>query len=271
MAVVAAACTTPTGSFDRLEEIAQVCQQYSVWLHVDAAHGGGVLMSERHRHRLSGIEHADSVVWDAHKMLFMPALSAFLFYKDKQHRFVAFQQDAPYLFDPTHPGMAEFDSGTQTVECTKRSAALALWGTWSMFGPQLFQDMVDVTFANTQFLHQKLKAAEDFVPLHEPQANIQVFRYQPPAVRNWSLEQIGDLQLQLRRAVIESGDAYIVPIRIDGIGALRGTVMNPLTTGRTWRTCSTSSDDTEVAWSAHKKRGPLTCQNAWRSGQSGAS
>ena len=131
------------------------------------------------RHLVAGLERADSVVWDAHKMLFVPGLCAFVFYRDKSHRFEAFRQDAPYLFDPAAPGLAEYDSGMKTVECTKRAAAFGLWGVWSLFGRQLFADMVDVTFALGRTFYEKLLAADDFVPLHEPQCNIVVFRHVP--------------------------------------------------------------------------------------------
>lgn len=230
VAVVAGACSTPIGAFDPLEQIADVCERHDVWMHVDAAHGGAAVLSDKHAQLVSGIERADSVVVDAHKMMFMPALCAFAFYKNKDHRFVAFEQDAPYLFDPTNPGIAEYDSGTQTVECTKRAAAFGLWGMWSLFGRQLFSDLVDVTFAMTRELHQKLVDADDFMPLHRPACNIQVFRYVPAEIRDWPAKRLGEFQLNLRRNVITSGKAYIVPIKLDGIGALRATVINPCTT-----------------------------------------
>ena len=230
VAVVACACATPIGAFDPLEEIAAVCRHHGVWLHVDAAHGGAALLSDRHRHLLAGIEQADSVVWDAHKMLFVPSLCAFVLYRDKRHIFDAFQQDAPYLFDPAAPGLADYDSGVRSVECTKRAAAFGLWGVWSLFGRQLFADMVDVTFALGRAFHEKLAAAEDFLPLHEPQCNIVVFRHLPAELRNAPPERVGDFQLELRRRVIESGEFYIVPAKHDGVGALRVAIMNPLTT-----------------------------------------
>lgn len=231
IAVVAGACATPIGAFDPLDAVADVCQRHRVWLHVDAAHGGAAILSDRHRRLLDGLARADSVVWDAHKMMFMPALCAFAFYRDKSHRFAAFEQDAPYLFDPTDPGVADYDSGTQTLECTKRAAAFGLWGTWSLFGRQLFADLVDVTFDLTRQFHEKLCAATDFEPLHVPESNIQVFRYLPAYVLGWSADEIGQFQLRLRREVITSGKAYIVPIKLDGYGALRVTLINPCTTG----------------------------------------
>jgi len=230
VAVVACACATPTGAFDPLEDIAGVCRRHEVWLHVDAAHGGAAVLSDRHRRLIAGLERADSVVLDAHKMLFMPALCAFVFYRDKNHRFQAFSQDAPYLFDPAAPGLAEYDSSMKTVECTKRAAAFGLWGVWSLFGRQLFADMVDVTFALGRTLYEKLSPAEDFVPLHEPQCNIVAFRHIPAELRDAPSDRLGDFQLELRRRLIESGEFYIVPFKRDGVGALRVTIINPLTT-----------------------------------------
>jgi L-2,4-diaminobutyrate decarboxylase len=230
VAVVACACATPTGAFDRLTEVADVCRRYGVWLHVDAAHGGAALFSPTHRALLKGLDQADSIVWDAHKMLFVPSLCAMVFYRDRAHRFEAFRQDAPYLFDPSAPGMADFDSGLITVECTKRAAVYGLWGIWSLFGPQLFTDMVDVTFGVARQFHQRLSEAPDFQPLHCPQCNIVAFRYIPRQLRSASAERIGRFQFELRRDLIKSGQFYIVQTSLDGVGALRVTVCNPLTT-----------------------------------------
>ena len=230
MAVVSCACSTPIGAFDPLVDVAAVCRRHGVWLHVDAAHGGAACLSPRYRHLMAGLDQADSLAWDAHKMLFMPALCALVFYRKAEHRFAAFQQDAPYLFDPSAPGLADFDSGLRTVECTKRAAAFGLWGVWSLFGPQLFADLVDVTFSMGRTFYEKLSAASDFTPLHEPQCNIVVFRHTPPELRNAPPDVLGRFQLELRRRLIESGEFYIVSTKLDGVGALRVTIINPLTT-----------------------------------------
>ncbi len=230
VAVVACGCATPVGAFDPLEAIADVCEKHEVWLHVDAAHGGAALFSQRHRHLLNGLERADSLIWDAHKMLFVPALCAFVFYKNAGHRYQAFRQDAPYLFDPSAPGLADYDSGLKTVECTKRAAAFGLWGVWSLFGPRLFGDMVDVTFDLGRQLYEKLCEAPDFQPLHRPECNIVVFRHVPKALKTATPEELGQFQLRLRRDVMQSGEFYIVPTSAGGQGALRVTLINPLTT-----------------------------------------
>lgn len=229
VAVVANCCATPIGAFDPLSEIVPICRKHGVWLHVDAAHGGAACFSERYRHLVAGLDQADSVVIDAHKMMFMPALCAFVFYRNPAHRFEAFQQNAPYLFDPTAPGMADFDTGLMTLECTKRAAAFGLWGIWSLFGSSLFADLVDITFDLGCQFYELLRDADDFVPLYEPQCNIVTFRHVPARLRDVTSDQLGRFQLALRRKMIESGEFYLVPITLEGVGALRVTLMNPLT------------------------------------------
>jgi L-2,4-diaminobutyrate decarboxylase len=230
VAVAACACATPIGAFDPLQQIADVCERHDVWLHVDAAHGGAAAFSPKYQHLVDGLARADSFIVDAHKMLFMPALCAFVFYKNPAHRYEAFRQDAPYLFDPSAPGMAEYDSGMSTIECTKRAAAYGLWGIWSLFGREIFADLVESTFDLGHRFYKKLQAAPDFEPLHEPECNIVAFRYRPRFLQNADLGSVGAFNRRIRRRLIESGEFYIVQTNLDGSGALRVTIINPLTT-----------------------------------------
>ncbi len=191
VAVSACSCSTPIGAFDLLADVADVCRRHDVWLHVDAAHGGAACLSQRHRTLVAGLDRADSVTWDAHKMLFVPALCAFVFYRDAARRFDAFQQDAPYLFDPAAPGLADFDSGLRTVECTKRAAVFGLWGAWSLFGPQLFADLVDVTFDLGRLFHDKLSPRRTSHPCTSRSATSSSFATCPsgsatPRSTNWA-------------------------------------------------------------------------------------
>lgn len=233
IAVVACSCSTPIGAFDPLDAIADICRRHGVWLHVDAAHGGGVLTSARHRHLLAGIEQADSVVLDAHKMLFMPALCTFLFYRDRQHAYMAFQQQAPYLFSgpATAPGScrADLDGGLRTVECTKRAAAFGLWGVWALFGEQLFEELVDTVFSKAQRLHHLLQQAEDFQPLCKPQANIVAFRHLPTRLQGAPPAVVSAYQKAVRDKLVASGRFYLVTTQLDEATVLRTTLMNPQT------------------------------------------
>lgn len=236
IAVVAVACTTAVGAFDPLDAIADVCERHQVWLHVDAAHGGAACLSQKHRHLVKGLERADSVVFDAHKMMFVPAVCALVFYRNKRNRFRAFEQKAPYLFDPSAPDMSEYDNGVVTFECTKRSAALGLWGALSIFGFELFEQLVDRVFLVAQQLFDLLAAANEFEVVEAPQANIVVFRYFPEGVqRDGNLasqackSKVSQLQLRLRRTMLESGFGYLTQTSLHDHIYLRCTIMNPLT------------------------------------------
>ncbi len=226
-AVVACACATPIGAFDPLEEIADICERFDVWLHVDAAHGAAAAFSHKYRHLVRGLERADSLICDAHKMMHVPALCAFVFYKQAAHRFAAFQQDAPYLFDPSAPGMAEYDCGLMTLECTKRAAALGVWGVWSAYGPGVFSDLIDVTFDLASEAWHLLQAQRNFDAPFPPQCNIVVFR---SVDRVGNLSSQNELNREVRRRLIESGEYYISQTTLEGVAYLRMTLMNPLTT-----------------------------------------
>lgn len=230
VAVIAFACATPIGAFDDLVQVADVCRRHEVWLHVDAAHGGAACMSKKHRHLLSGLELADSVVCDAHKMFFMPALCALLFYRNPEHRHHTFAQHAPYLFDPLAEDLVDYDSGLSVFECTKRAAAYGIWGTWSLFGPNLFAELVDTTFATAQEFYELLEKAEDFKVQYRPECNIVAFRYLPRQTRNMTADEVNRLQFLVRRQVVESGSYYLVASQLDGQSVMRTTIINPLTT-----------------------------------------
>ena len=229
LAVAASACTTPTGAFDDLDAVADVCEKHGVWLHVDAAHGGGALMSPSHQQKLAGLHRADSIVWDAHKMMFVPALCAFVFFKQREHGFAPFQQKAPYLFDAEDTSTLEYDSAVRTLECTKRAAAMGVWSLWSLFGKQLFADLVDLTFGMTQQFRELLLQDGSFEVPYAPEANILIFRLTKSSGKKLSPAEFNSLHASIRRRLVRSGTFYITQTELDNKIWLRVTIMNPLT------------------------------------------
>ena len=105
IALVANACSTAVGCYDPLRELGELCRERGLWLHVDGAHGASALLSPKQRGRLDGVELADSLVWDAHKLLRAPALCAAVLVRDGSALDAAFHQEASYLFhDKEQPG-----------------------------------------------------------------------------------------------------------------------------------------------------------------------
>ena len=228
IAVAASACSTATGSFDPLDAIADFCQREGLWLHVDGAHGASAALSPKYRHLLSGIQHADAVVWDAHKMLLMPALITAVIFKNGSPSFHAFAQHASYLFEGAAPEDEWFNLGRRTLECTKRMMSLKLYATLRLCGTQMFSDYVTAAFDLGKTFGTMLRAERDFAVPVDPECNIVCFRYTPPGETDE--KRIDLLQGRIRKKLIEQGAFYLVQTALNGRTYLRVTLINPLTT-----------------------------------------
>ena len=225
--LVGSACSTAIGAFDPLEPMGEIAARHGLWFHVDGAHGASLLLSRRHRELLRGIERADSVTWDAHKMMFVPALCTFLLFRDGRTGYETFNQDAPYLYDiEAHP-TRDFDALLRTVECTRRPMMMPVFALWAAFGPGLFEDLVDLTLGRARELHALLSDAGDFEPLHAPECNIVCFRHVPARLRDRPQAELSALQADIRRRLTTSGEFYITTTKLDGVSCLRVVVMNP--------------------------------------------
>lgn len=155
MAVVATAGTTDFGSIDPLPEIAELCEQFGAWMHVDAAYGCGLLASLRNRHRIDGIERADSVTVDYHKSFFQPVSSSAVLVRD-----AATLRHATYHAEYLNPRRMvqeripnQVDKSLQT---TRRFDALKLWMTLRVMGAdgigQLFDEVCELAEEGWQLL-----------------------------------------------------------------------------------------------------------------------
>ena len=225
IAVIANACSTATGSYDPLARIAEFCAVKDLWLHVDGTHGLGAILVPQYAPLLAGLARADSLVWDLHKMLRMPALCTAVVFRDKAHSYATFAQDASYLFRGT-PEEEWYNLGQRTIECTKLMMALKAFVCLQVYGTQYFADYIAGRYAMARRFHDLLKASTDFECPLPPQANIVCFRYVPARV---SAAALDELQSSIRQKVIASGKFYITQTRLaDGL-YMRVTLINPAT------------------------------------------
>ncbi len=215
LAIVATAGSTATGAFDRLDEIALLRDKYRTWLHVDAAHGASVLLSERFSHLVRGLAQADSFSWDPHKMMWMPLSLGTILVRDGVWLRRAFEADAPYLF---HGGGQNL--GEVTIQCSKRADAIKLWIVLKSGGVVPIVNALERTSDMARYLYERIVASDDFEAMHEPMLNILCFRK-----RGLSDEQHADL----RERLIRSGRAWITTTVLRGVRVLRVTMMNPRT------------------------------------------
>ncbi len=221
--IVGSACSTSTGSYDNLEEIAIFAQKHQLWFHVDGAHGGAVVFSEKYKHKIAGVSQADSIIIDWHKMLMTPALATALIFKRDEDAFKTFQQKAQYLWANQH-SKDWFNSGKRTFECTKLMMSLKIYAILKAHGEQIFGENVDYLYDLGRIFAKIIKSRSNFELAVEPESNIVCFRLNP------SNKDLNELNSSIRKQLLQEGKFYIVQTTLKENVYLRVSLMNPLTT-----------------------------------------
>lgn len=152
--IVATSGTTVLGAFDPLPACAEIAERHLVWLHVDAAYGGSALLSPRWRALLTGSERADSLTWDAHKLLSVPLVSSALLTRRPAETVKHFDESASYLFQ----GDPSLDPGRGSLQCGRRNDALKLWLAWKQHGDVGLAARIDHMFDLATHLADRVAA-----------------------------------------------------------------------------------------------------------------
>ncbi len=225
IACVGSACTTATGTYDDLKAIADFCAAKKVWFHTDGAHGAAVIFSEKYRHLVNGIERADSIALDGHKMLGASALLTVLMYKNAKDSYAVFHQKAQYLWaDADAPEW--FNYGKRTFECTKSMMSLKLYSVLKMYGEQAFRALTEQTYDLARKFAADIRAHANFDLATYPESNIVCFRLKDTEKRE---EELNALNRKIRQQMLEEGEFYFVQTELNGKVWLRTTLMNPFT------------------------------------------
>ncbi len=227
--VVANAGATSTGSIDPLPEIADLCEEHGLWLHVDAAYGGFAVLDERGRQLLEGIERADSLALDAHKWLYTPFEAGCVLAREVHHLYDAFHIFPEYLVDvaggPSHPNMC--DHG---IQLSRSSRALKIWMAIKHFGLARYRAVISRTMDLAHYGQELLERTPGIEIVSPVALSVVTFRYVPPSLRGAGgeldahrLEEIND---EIRRRIWDSGRAMLSSTRVRGRYVLRLCVVN---------------------------------------------
>jgi L-2,4-diaminobutyrate decarboxylase len=221
MAIVATAGTTDFGSIDPLKEIALLSRSSQTWFHVDAAYGGALLFSLRNRQLLNGIEMADSIGMDFHKLFWQPiSCSAFLLRDGAQFRHMELHAD--YLNPEVHEELGIPDLVSKSLATTRRFDALKLWISLQVLGEEKLGMMIDRTLDLARHAAQVILRTPRLELFQEPSLGCVLFRYRP------LLDDDSDrLNAGLRQGLLDRGIAVIGHTRIQGRQYLKLTCMNP--------------------------------------------
>lgn len=169
--VNATAGTTVLGSFDDFEAISSVCKREGLWMHVDGSWGGSVIFSPSQKHKLKGVEKADSVAVNPHKMLGVPMTCSFLLGPDMRIFHKANTLPAGYLFhsnDDEEGKVGEeeeeevWDLADLTLQCGRRGDALKMALHWIYYGTTGISTQIDHAFSVASYFTSLLAQNPNF-------------------------------------------------------------------------------------------------------------
>ena len=243
ISVVASSCSTATGSYDDLDAIADFCEKHDLWMHVDGAHGMGVLFSEKYSHLIKGISRADSIVIDFHKMLLVPALNTLVMFRNGERSFETFAQKASYLFQKSQKNVW-YNSATRTIECTKSALGIIAYTALKYYGERYYRQYIDSRYDLANTFSEMISNDNAFQLATGLQSNIACFRFAPGGHDDNELNSINS---KIRAEIVKEGSFYIVQAELEGKIWLRITIINPVT----------SKEDLENLLSRVKKIGSL--------------
>ena len=229
--VNATAGTTVLGSYDPLDLIADVCKKHNVWLHVDGSWGAPVIFSEKQRHKLKGVERADSIALCPHKMMGIPVTCTFLLGKDMRKFHKGMTLPAGYLFHTNadedaqpkdssavdtesadaHPGQEHdpqeiWDLADLTPQCGRRGDSLKLALAWTYYGNAGFEAYIDNAFASAAHLASLVESSANFTLVSEnPPPCLQVCFYYNKQSGEGCKDKNSEITAQVSRALIPRG------------------------------------------------------------------
>ncbi|WP_353218662.1 aspartate aminotransferase family protein [Salinisphaera sp. S4-8] len=224
---VAATCgTTDFGSIDDMQSIGDICRAEKLWMHVDAAYGCGLLVSNRHGHKCAGIDNADSLTVDYHKAFFQPvSCSAFIVRRGADLGLITHHAD--YL-NPREAAAGTPDQVNKSLQTTKRFDALKLWLTLRTLGADTIGEAFDGAVALARATYELMLAEPRLELLHRPELSTIVFRYRPCLTT--SEAALDRLNQTIRSQLARDGEAMIAATKVDGRRYLKFTLLNPATT-----------------------------------------
>ncbi|QLG49966.1 pyridoxal phosphate-dependent decarboxylase family protein [Natrinema halophilum] len=232
-ALVGTAGTTDFGSIDPLSALADRAADRDLWLHVDAAYGGACAISDRLRPKLAGIDRADSISVDFHKLFYQPiGCGAFLLRDGERYRLL--ERNAAYLNPERDESTGVPNLVSKSLRTTRRFDALKPFVTFNALGRSGLADCVEYVCDLADAVAAEIRSEPALELCCEPELSAVVFRYRPdrPSGRTDSSElaHVDRVNRTLRDELLADDAVLLARTEIDGIAALKMTLLNPRTT-----------------------------------------
>jgi glutamate/tyrosine decarboxylase-like PLP-dependent enzyme len=231
--IVGVAGATSTGAIDPLAELADIARENGLWFHVDAAYGGALAFSDKHKAKLKGIERADSITFDPHKWMFVPfACGATLVRDGGRVLRDAFDITPEYLSEDRGGADVEYDFFRYGQMGTRRFNSLKLWMAFKFMGTRGYARTVEQHIDLTNYLASRIDQLKDFQRLGEVETAVCCFRFLPEEMRDVEGGEQDRLQQRLQQRIERGGEAWLTTTVLRGRRALRVNINSFLTERR---------------------------------------
>lgn len=223
IAIAATAGTTDFGSIDALPELADCAARHGLWFHIDAAVGGALMLSDRHRQKLTGIAAADSITVDFHKLFYQPISCGAFLVKARSH-FDLLKLHADYLNPESNEAQGIPDLVTKSIQTTRRFDGLKLYVCLQALGRQGFASLIETTIELAQATARLIEGDQMLELATMPQINSVVFRYCPKSPCNSN-----EINRQIRLSLLHQSHAVVAQTQVKDNVFLKFTLLNPRT------------------------------------------
>ena len=206
MCIIAMGGSTNTGAVDDLPALRRIADRTGAWLHVDAAYGGGMLLSHASQGVLEGIDLADSVTFDPHKWFYAPLDAGAILVRDAARLTASFGMRPAYLTDRMDTDEERYNYYVHGFEQSRRFRGLKVWMSFMRYGSDEIGRWIDNNVAQARHLYQLCSQSEDFETACEPAMSAICIRYRTPGLDDGEAARLHDL---VARRVEESGRFWI--------------------------------------------------------------
>jgi len=214
--------TTNTGAVDPIRELRAIADREGMWLHADAAYGGGMLLSNESPMRDRGLELADSVTIDPHKWFYAPLDAGAVLVKDERRLTASFGMKPSYLTDELDHAKERYQYYVHGFEQSRRFRGLKVWMSFKRYGARQIGEWVDNNVRQARHLHSLVASHAEFEAASNPPMSAICIRYRgadPDEARS------KELHAQVIGRVERSGKFWISTTELKGKTWLR---INPV-------------------------------------------
>jgi len=213
MCIVGVFGTTNTGAIDDVRELRRIADREGMWLHMDAAYGGGMLLSHEWPMRDRGLELADSITIDPHKWFYAPLDAGAVLVKDQRRLTESFGMKPSYLTDELDQDSERYQYYVHGFEQSRRFRSLKVWMSFKRYGARQIGEWIDNNVRQAKYLYELTMQDAEFEPASVPPMSAICIRSKAPGLDE---RESKNLHAKVAQRVEQGGRFWISTTELKG-------------------------------------------------------